>query len=81
MLQKFKLAIKREVYIYLIMLFILALVMHIDLLTNPVSRFETMYEKGNYSHPFLYTFIIYSILFIIRKILDFIISIFERKKQ
>lgn len=81
MLQKFKLAIKREVIIYIVMLFVLAIVMHMDLLSNPSSRFELMVEKGNYSHPFLYTFVIYSILFIIRKILDFIIGLFEKKTQ
>jgi hypothetical protein len=79
MLQKFKLAIKREALIYIVMLLVLTLVMHMDLLSNPASRFEIMYEKGNYSHPFLYTFIIYSIIFIIRKILDFIIGLFEKK--
>jgi len=79
MLQKFKLAIKREVIIYIVMLLVLTIVMHNDLLTNPSSRFEIMYEKGNYSHPFVYTFVIYSILFIIRKILDFIIGLFEKK--
>ena len=79
MLQKFKLAIKREALIYIAMLLVLTLVMHFDLLSNPSPRFETMVEKGNYSHPFLYTFVLYSILFIIRKILDFIISLFEKK--
>ena len=79
MLQKFKLAIKREALIYIAMLLVLTLVMHIDLLSNPASRFEIMVEKGNYSHPFLYTFIIYSIILIIRKILDFIIGLFEKK--
>ncbi len=53
--------------------------MHSDLLSEPSGRFQLMYEKGNYAHPFLYTFIIYSILFIIRKILDFIIGLFETK--
>ncbi len=57
MLEKFKLAIKREGLIYIVMLFVLTLVMHNDLLSNPSSRFEIMYEKGNYSHPFLYTFV------------------------
>ena len=79
MLQKFKIAIKREVIIYIVMLLVLTLLMHSDLLTNPSSRFEIMAEKGNYSHPFLYTFVIYSILLIIRKILDFIIGLFEKK--
>ena len=79
MLQKFKLALKREALIYIVMLLVLALVMHLDLLNNPVSRFEIMVEKGNYSHPFLYTFFIYAILFIIRKVLDFIIGLFEKR--
>jgi len=79
MLKKFKLALKREILIYLFMLLILALVMHFDLLSNPTSRFQLMNEKENYSHPFLYTFVIYSILFIIRKVLDFIIGLFEKK--
>ena len=79
MLQKFKLAIKREVLIYIAMLLLLAIVMHMDLLSDPASRFEIMVEKGNYSHPFLYTFFVYSILYIIRKVLDFIIGLFEKK--
>jgi len=79
MLQKFKLAIKREILIYIVMLLVLAVIMHMDLLSNPTSRFETMVEKGNYSHPFLYTFVIYTIILIIRKTLDFIIGLFEKK--
>jgi len=78
-MNKFKLAIKREILVYLVMLFVLSLIMHSDLLSTPTSRFEIMSEKGNYSHPFLYTFIIYSVIFIIRKILDFIIGLFEKK--
>lgn len=53
--------------------------MHSDLLSNPSARFDMMFEKENYAHPFLYTFIIYSIFFIIRKVLDFIIGLFENK--
>jgi hypothetical protein len=79
MLQKFKQAIKLEFFIYIIMLLFLTIVMHSDILSDPSSRFQFMYEKGNYSHPFLYTFIIYIILFIIRKTLDFIIGLFETK--
>jgi len=75
----FKIAIKREIFIFLLILFILTLVMHSDLLSNPSARFDMMFEKENYAHPFLYTFIIYSIFFIIRKVLDFIIGLFENK--
>ena len=76
---KFKLAIKREILIYLVMFFVLALVMHSDLLSDPSSRFQLMNEKENYSHPFLYTFIVYSVLFVIRKIVDLISGLFEKK--
>jgi len=78
---KFKLAIKKEILIYLGMLFVLSVVMHSDLLSSPSSRFDMMLEKENYSHPFLYVFFVYSIFFIIRKILDFIIGLFEKKTQ
>jgi len=61
------------------MLFVLALVFHSDLLSDPSSRLQMMREKGNYFHPFLYTFIIYGILFVFRKIIDFIIGLFEKK--
>jgi len=76
---KFTLAVKREVLIYLTMLFILSLVMHSELLSNPLLRFQMMQNKANYFHPFLYTFLIYSILFIFRTILDFILGLFEKK--
>jgi hypothetical protein len=76
---KFKLAIKREIFVYLAIFFVLSIVMHSDLLSDPSSRFQMMNEKENYSHPFLYAFFVYSILFIIRKVLDFIIGLFAKK--
>ena len=79
MLNKFKLAMKKELIIYLAMFLVLALLSHSDLLSTPSERFQLMYEKGNYFHPFLYTFVLYSILFIFRKIIDFIIGLFEKK--
>jgi len=79
MLEKFKLAIKKEILIYLATLLILALIMHIDLLSDPFSRLSSMQEKGNYFHPFLYSFIIYAVILILRKIIDFIMGLFEKK--
>jgi len=76
---KFTLAVKREILIYLAMLFVLSLVMHSELLGSPLLRFQMMQDKENYFHPLLYTFVIYSILFIFRKILDFILGLFEKK--
>ena len=79
MLQKFNHALKREIFVYLAMLVVLALLSHSDLLSNPSQRFQLMIERENYFHPLLYTFILYSIIFILRKTLDFIIGLFERK--
>ncbi len=79
MLRKFKQEVKKEFFIYLVIFFILALISHSDLLTNPSARFQMLREKENYFHPFLYTLILYTILFIIRKVLDFIIGLFEHK--
>lgn len=79
MLEKFKLALKKEFLYYLLTLFALALIMHIDLLSDPLSRFHSMNEKGNYSHPFLYSAVVYGVILILRKTIDFIIGIFEKK--
>ena len=81
MVEKFKHAIKKEALIYLVTLLILALIMHIDLLSDPLSRLNIMQEKGNYSHPFLYSFIIYAVILILRKIIDFIMGLFEKKTK
>ena len=79
MLEKFKPVIKKEALYYLLTLLVLALIMHTDLLSDPFARFDTMHEKGNYSHPFLYTLIVYGVILIIRKSIDFIMSLFAKK--
>ena len=81
MIEKFKLAIKKEFLYYILTLLVLALIMHIDLLSDPFSRLQTMQEKGNYSHPFLYSFVVYFIILVLRKAIDFVMGIFEKKTQ
>jgi hypothetical protein len=76
---KFKQVLKKELLFYFLTLIVLALIMHVDLLSDPLSRLQTMQEKGNYTHPFLYSFIIYSVIFILRKVIDFIVGLFEKK--
>ena len=76
---KFKQILKRELLYYFLTLVTLALIMHLDLLSDPLSRLEVMQEKGNYSHPFLYSFIIYFIILVLRKVIDFITGLFENK--
>ena len=81
MLEKFKHAIKKELIIYFFTLLVLTLIIHSDLLTNPSARMNLMYEKENYSHPFLYSFIVYTVILVLRKIIDLISGIFTKNKD
>jgi hypothetical protein len=81
MAERLKQALKKEILYYLLTLIILALIMHIDLLNSPLARLELMQQKENYLHPFLYSFIIYSVIFILRKIIDFVMGLFEKKQD
>lgn len=81
MIAKLKLLVIKEILYYLIIFLILALIMHSDLLSNPLSRLEIMQEKENYSHPFFYSFIVYSVVLILRTIINFVSKIFEKKSK
>ena len=79
MISKLKHVFKREFIYYLIILVVLALVMHSDLLSSPLERLEIMKEKENYFHPFLYSFIFYSVILFLRTIINIISKVFEKK--
>ena len=49
----------KELLLFTLILTVLTLIMHSDLLTDPVSRFSTMSERENFYHPFIYTSIVY----------------------
>jgi len=72
--------IKKEFFIYLGTLVVLIILAHSDILSDPFSRFELMGQKENYTHPILYSFIVYSVIFVIRKLIDFILRLFEKKQ-
>ncbi len=76
---KLKQAIKKEFFIYLATLLVLIIIAHSDMLTDPMARFRLMGEKENYAHPFLYSFIIYAVIFVLRKTIDFVLRLFEKK--
>ena len=76
---KFKQVLKKELLIYLLTLLALALIMHIDLLSDPSARLQAMQEKENYTHPLLYSFVVYTVLLILRKTIDLITGLFEKK--
>ena len=80
-IKNFKSALKKEFYIYLATLLVLIVIAHSDMLSDPIARFELMGQKENYSHPIIYSFAIYFVIFVIRKTIDFIAGLFEKKAQ
>ena len=80
-MNNFKAALKKEFFIYLGTLFVLIIIAHSDILSDPLARLDLMGQKENFSHPFIYSFAIYSVIFILRKIIDFISGLFEKKPQ
>ena len=77
--QTLKKAFLKAFFVYISMFILLTVLMHSDILSEPFLRFEMMSEKENYTHPFIYTGIIYAIFFMIKTLLDFIIGFFEKK--
>jgi len=75
---KIKSFIKKELLIYLATLLVLTLIMHIDLLSDPLARLQIMQDQENYSHPFLYAFVVYFVMLIIRKVIDLISGLFKK---
>ena len=78
MLEKNLAVLKRELLYYFLILLGLSLMFHSDLLSNPSARFDLMLDKENYFHPLIYSFVVYSSLLIIRKIIDFILGLFQK---
>ncbi len=73
--------LKKELIIYTALLTLLILLMHPDMLSDPVSRLGAMQEIGNYIHPLLYTFFVYLILYFFRFVFGFIMRLFDKKEK
>jgi len=58
--------VTREVVIFTMLLVTLALQMHSDLFSAPLTRFHTMQNRGNYTHPLLYSTAAYLLLLLVR---------------
>jgi ABC-type multidrug transport system fused ATPase/permease subunit len=68
----------KEVVIFLLLVLVLAPLMHPDLLSTPAERFDAMAEKENYWHPLLYTFILYTIIAVVRSVVYLVKKIIRR---
>jgi uncharacterized membrane protein len=72
--------IKRELLIYSSILLVLILIMHPDMLSDPVARLGLMQQQKNYIHPLLYSFFVYLIIFVLRSALGAVIRLFKKEK-
>lgn len=68
----------RELLWYAGTLAFLMFLMHPDLLSDPAQRLGLMQEKENYTHPLLYSFIVYLLLFLIRSAVKWIVGKFKK---
>ncbi len=73
--------IRNELLYFIAILVVLALVLHSDLLTSPLARLELMHSKENYTHPLLWTSIVYLVLGVIRLIIEFFSYLANRNKS
>jgi len=74
-------SIFREIAVFFSLLFILALLMHQDLFESPLQRFSLMQEDGNYFHPFVYTLILYFIVYFFRFLAKKVITITKKFRK
>ena len=73
--------IKKELIIFTALLTLLIVLMHPDMLSNPVDRLERMQYVGNYVHPLLYTFFVYLVVYFFRFVFGFIMKLFDKKEK
>lgn len=66
--------LKTELIYFVSILIVLALLLHSDLLTSPLDRFQEMQQHSNYLHPFIWSAIVYFPILIIRVIVRFVSS-------
>lgn len=71
----------RELTIYITLLVVFALLIHPDLLGDPMSRVAHWIERGNFYHPFVYTFFVYLVLLLLRFFYYLTLSLFYKWKK
>ncbi|EQB39222.1 hypothetical protein M947_07015 [Sulfurimonas hongkongensis] len=72
--------LKQELIIFTALLTFLILIMHPDMLSDPTVRLAAMQQKENYTHPLLYTFFVYLILFFLRAVISLVTRFFKIDK-
>jgi len=72
---------RKELFIFIALLLVLAVVQHSDLLTNPAERIESLLSgSASLFHPLYWTLGVYVVLGIARIILGLLRRLFRSKK-
>jgi len=69
---------RKEVLIYLVVVLLSALIIHPDLISDPVARFEKMIARADYYHPLLFGLGIYLFIGAIRLLVKWIKKLIKR---
>ncbi len=72
--------IKRELLIFSVILLVLIVLMHPDILNDPVGRLSMMQQQQNYVHPLLYTVFVYLVIFALRGLIGWVLRLFKGTK-
>lgn len=72
--------LKKEITIYVVLFIISSLVFHNSIwFSHPIAHISALFSHGMPYHPFLYAFLIYLVLGIIRLVFTLIKKIFKRR--
>lgn len=72
--------IKKEFIIFLVLFLVSSGLVHITAwLNNPIEQFQLLFSHPMPYHPFLYVFLIYIVIAIIRIVINLVKKLFTRK--
>jgi len=67
-----------ELIIYIVIFVALSMLMHQDLFLSFSDRFNTVLDRKNYFHPFVYTFLVYIFILILRFFIKNVASLLNK---
>ena len=72
--------LKKETLYFLVILVVLALIKHPDLLSSPLIRLDLMLNAKDSIHPFLWSFVVYFVILLLRLVLKGLLGLKDKFK-
>jgi len=73
---------KKELFIYVLILVVFSILTHPDFINHPLDRIENLPHSGAYglgfSHPFVFSFVVYVFIYFLRLIIRKIKILFSK---